>query len=421
MKVNLLYGQSGLEIDLEGINATVLKPTFVKGISNEQAAFQEAVRNPIASPPLNKLVGAKDRIAVVIADLTRPLPSDRLLPWLFNELSHVPKDRITIIIGTGSHRGNTPAEIEQMVGKDIAANYRIVNHDAHNHETMAYAGKSPFSYPVYFNRDYVEADKRIILGFIEPHFMAGFSGGCKAVFPGVTNVEAIMKYHGAENIGHSKSTWGILEGNPTQDNVRAGASLLPIDFCINVTLNDRKEITRFFCGETLAAHRVGCQFVRETAMVGCSRPLPIVITTNGGYPLDQNLYQTVKGMSAAAQILQPGGLILTAARCNDGFPEHGNFKSFLHQYPTAQAMLDKIFEPGFEMFDQWEVQMLANIMVKGRIGLYSEIPDEEVRKAKLIPIQNLEKSLCEELAKIGHDAPVGVLPEGPQTIPYLKN
>ena len=420
MKVSLLYGQSGLEVDLEGVNATTLKPAFVKGISDQMAAFQAAVRSPIECLPLKELVGAKDRVVVVIADITRPLPSDLLLPWLFRELKHVPKDRFTIIIGTGSHRGNTPAEIEQMVGKDIAANYRIINHDGHNHDTMAYAGESPFGYPVYFNREYVEADRRIILGFIEPHFMAGFSGGYKAVFPGVTNVEAIMKDHGAKNIGHPRSAWGILEDNPTQENVRAGASLLPIDFCINVALNDKKEITRFFCGETLAAHREGCKFVRETAMVACPNPFPIVITTNGGYPLDQNLYQAVKGMSAAAQILKPGGLILAAARCNDGFPEHGNFKSFLFHYPTAQAMLDKIFEPGFEMFDQWEVQMLANIMVKGRIGLYSKISDQDTLKAKLIPIHDLKKSLHDELAKIGGDSPVAVLPEGPQTIPYLQ-
>ncbi len=420
MKVNLLYGQDGLKIDLEGVNATVLKPAFVNGLSDQPAAFREAVRRPIGCPPLKDIAEAKDRIAVVISDITRPLPSERLLPWIFHELKHVPKDRFTIIIGTGSHRGNTPDEIKRMVGKSIAANYRIINHDGHNHESMAYAGESPFGYPVYLNREYVEADRRIILGFIEPHFMAGFSGGYKAVFPGVANVEAIMKYHGAKNIGHPRSAWGIIENNPTQENVKAAGSLLPIDFCINVALNNRKEITRFFCGETLAVHREGCQFVKETAMVECNHPYPIVITTNGGYPLDQNLYQAVKGMSAAAQILKPGGLILAAARCNDGFPEHGNFKRFLFEYPTAQAMLDKIFEPGFEMFDQWEVQMLANIMVKGRIGLYSEISDEETLKAKLLPIQDLKKSLHEELDKIGGDSPVAVLPEGPQTIPFLR-
>lgn len=390
------------------------------GIPDECTAFQAAVRDPIASPPLKNLIRAEDKVAVAIADITRPLPSDRLLPWLFQELSHVPKDRFTIIIGTGSHRANTPEEIEKMVGRGIASDYRIINHNGHDLSTMAYAGESSFGYPVHLNREYVQADKRIILGFIEPHFMAGFSGGYKAVFPGVTSVDAIMKYHGADNIGHPKSTWGVLEGNPTQESVKAGGSLLPVHFCINVTLNKQQEITRFFCGETLAAHRQGCKFVKETAMVGCEEPYPIVITTNGGYPLDQNLYQAVKGMSAGAEILQMGGLILAASRCNDGFPEHGNFKRFLFQYMDAQAMLDKIFEPGFEMFDQWEVQMLANILLKGRVGLYSEIPDSEVRNAKLIPIRDLRRSLDEELAKIGSDAPVAVLPEGPQTIPYLR-
>ena len=191
-----------------------------------------------------------------------------------------------------------------MVGRDVLGRYRVVNHTAHDLATMLPAGKSRDGETVYLNREYVEADRRIVLGFIEPHFMAGFSGGYKGIFPAVADIASIMRYHDARTIGDPRSTWGLLEGNPTQAIVRHNGSLLPLDFCVNVTLNRRREITRFFCGDPVAAHEAGCAFSKATAMVACARPFPIVVTTNSGYPLDQNLYQTVKGMSAAAQIVE---------------------------------------------------------------------------------------------------------------------
>ncbi len=419
-EVRLQYGRDGLDLDLSGVNATVIRPRFVAGLEDEAAAFRDAVRQPIGSRPLREIVGPSDRVAVVIADITRPLPSERLLPWLFAELPHLPSENVTIIVGTGSHRGNTPEEIESMVGTDIARGYRIINHNAHDPTTLAYAGESPFGYPVFLNRDYLEADKRIILGFVEPHLMAGFSGGYKAVFPGIVSLEAIMNYHGVDNIGHPKSTWGVLDGNPTQAHVRAGGALAPIDFCINLTLNEHREITRFFCGEVTAAHAQGCAFVRETSMVACEQPFPIVVTTNSGYPLDLNLYQSVKGMSAAAQVLAPGGLIVAAARCNKGFPEHGNFKRFLFDHPSPEAMLDTITQPGFSQFDQWQVQVFSLILKKARVALFSELPADEVRRAHLEPVDEIRTALDRDLDRIGREAPVAVLPEGPQTIPYLS-
>ena len=185
---------------------------------------------------------------------------------------------------------------------------------------MELAGHDPDGQPVYFDRDYVQADKRIALGFIEPHLMAGFSGGYKAIMPGIADIDAILRYHNAARIGHPRSTWGVLEHNPTQELIRHNGSLLPVDFCINVTLNRQREITRFFCGDVIAAHEQGAAFCKETTMIACDRPYPIVITTNSGYPLDQNLYQTDKGLSAAAQIVEEGGLIICASECSDGFP-----------------------------------------------------------------------------------------------------
>ena len=419
MIVSLRYGRGDLQVDVPSARTTVIEPRFVPGLADEAAAFREAVRSPVAARALHDCVRAGERLAVAIPDITRPLPSDRLLPWLFEELAHVAPSDVTIVNGTGSHRVNTEEELRAMVGAEILRRYRVVNHSAHDPAGLALAGRSPDGHPVYLNRGWVEADRRIVLGFIEPHFMAGFSGGYKGVFPALADIDAIMRYHGAAVIGDPRSTWGLLEGNPTQDLVRANGSLRPVDFCVNVTLNRRGAITRFFCGDPLEAHREGCRFARDTAMAPQPEAFPVVVTTNAGHPLDQNLYQAVKGMSAAAQIVEPGGFILAAARCDDGFPEHGNFRRLMTDHPGPQAILDTVNAPGFSVFDQWEAQILAMILVKARVGLFSELPAEAVRAAHLEPVEDIAARLREELARRG-DVPIAVLPEGPMTIPYLS-
>ncbi len=419
MQIHLQYGPDGIRVDLPSNNVTLLEPRFLPGLQDEAAGFQAAVRDPIGSRPLREVVSAGDRVAIVIADITRPLPSDRLLSWIFTELDQVPDENFVIINGTGSHRANTRDELASMVGARIARKYQVVNHDAHDPLTLKFAGRTDDGRSIFFNRHYVEADKRIVIGFIEPHFMAGFSGGFKGIFPAVADIDSIMHYHRAEVIGHARSTWGVLEGNPTQEQIRRNAAVIPLDFCINVTLNRRREITRFFCGDTLEAHLAGCAFAKATAMIACSRPFPIVVTTNSGYPLDQNLYQAVKGMSAAAQIVEPGGLIVAASRCNDGFPAHGNFRKLLFEHNNPSALLETILRPGFSMYDQWEAQLLAMICLKARVGLFSEISEDETRRAHLEKVEEIAERVAIELDRVGKDAPVAVLPEGPMTIPYL--
>lgn len=418
MKVHLEYGRDGLDIEIPSSRVRVVEPAFVPGLADEAAAFRDAVRAPIESAPLRERIGAHERVAVVIPDITRPLPTERLLPWLFAELAHLPAENIVIINGTGSHRVNTPEELSAMVGADVLARYRVVNHDAHDPSNLAPAGLTGDGLPVAMARDYVEADRRIVLGFIEPHFMAGFSGGYKGVFPAVADIAAIMHYHRAAAIGHPNSTWGILDGNPTQEQIRWNGALLPVDFLINVTINRKREITGYFCGDVLAAHAAGCAFAKETAMVACEHPFPIAVTTNAGYPLDQNLYQAVKGMHAAMQVIEEDGFILAAARCNDGFPDHGNFRQLLFDYATPREMLDAITTPGFSVYDQWEAQLLAIIALRAQVGLKSELDPAEVQRAHLEPVADVERRIAQELERRG-DVPIVVLPEGPMTIPYL--
>ena len=289
MQVTLDYGKSGLPLDLTGLHAEVISPRFLEGIPDEAKAFREAAKHPIGTHSLDTLIKANETVAIVIPDITRALPNERLLNWIFQTLGHVPVENFTIISGTGTHRQNSEKEWVYMVGESIYQQYKCINHTGFDPKSMALAGISKLGYEVYLNKAYMKADRRIIMGFIEPHFMAGFSGGYKAAFPGVTAVDTIMKYHSAENIGHPGSTWGNLVDNPTQENIRAGGSLVPVDFLVNVTLNNQREITGFFLGDPIEAHEAGCRFCKDTAMIACEKPFDIVITSNSGYPLDQNL------------------------------------------------------------------------------------------------------------------------------------
>lgn len=419
MNIKLPYGKTFIKAEVPFANLTILEPRFVAGLPDEEGAFFNAVRAPIKARPLCGIIGPSDKVAILVPDITRPFPSRRILSWLFSELAHVRADNVTVIIGTGSHRPCTPAELEEMLGAEIVARYRIVNHNAHDFQTMLPVVRREDGGTLYMNREYMAADRRIIMGFIEPHFMAGFSGGYKAVMPGVADINSILYYHRAAVVGHPQSTWGVLEHNPTQALIRTFGALAPVDFCVNVTLNRKRGITGFFCGEALATHLEGCAFARESAMVKCARRFPVVITTNGGYPLDQNLYQSVKGLSAAAQIVDDGGLIVAVSECADGFPAHGNFARLLFEHDSPQAILDTVLKPGFSMFDQWEAQLLAMIQVRAKVALFSTLPADEVRRAHMDHVANLDEYLAAVMRRLGANTPVAVLPDGPLTIPEL--
>jgi len=418
--VRLQYGTGELEVAVPSSRVTVLAPRFVPGLPDEEAAFRRAVRGPVAGPPLREAVRPGDRVAVVIPDITRPFPSWRVLPWLLDELAELPGQRVTVIVGGGTHRPCTRPELSCLVGERVLERVEVVNHSAFDDASLAPTGARAGETPVRLNRHYVCADRRIVLGFIEPHFFAGFSGGYKGVFPGVADIASILHYHRPGVIEHERSTWGVLEGNPTQEQIRAFGSRPPVDFLLNVTLNRRREITGFYCGDPVRAHRRGCEAVWETAAVPCDGPFPVVITSNSGAPLDQNLYQSVKGMSAAGQIVRPGGLIVMAARCNDGFPAHGNFARLLRESSSAEDLLRGIRERDVPVDDQWEAQKLALVLRQARVALFSELEAGSVRRAHLEPVDGLNEFVARALAGLGPDTPVAVLPEGPMTIPCVR-
>ncbi|MBI2940286.1 MAG: nickel-dependent lactate racemase [Chloroflexi bacterium] len=420
MQVKLAYGDHWLEIELPDERTTVVEPIDEPAVLDERAAVNAALRAPIASPPLATLVRPDDQIVVVFSDLTRPVPNRVIIPAILEELGHVPAEQVTLLNATGLHRPNTPAELDRMLGAEITGRYRVINHAADDPTQLALVGTTSQGTPVWLNRAYVAATRRIVTGFIEPHFFAGFSGGSKSVLPGVAGMVSIMANHNAAKIGHPGAAWGVTVGNPIFEESREAARLAPPHFMLNVTLNREKRIAGVFAGALEPAHDAGCTAVKRLAMRPVDAPFEIVVTTNSGFPLDLNLYQAVKGMSAAAQVIRPGGAIVMAAECREGLG-HSFFAQLLHARQSPDGLLEMINTPGFAMLDQWQVQIQAQILPKARVFFSSDrLLAEDIRAAHLEPCADIGATVCALLDEYGPTARIGVLPLGPLTIPYVQ-
>ena len=420
MNVQLAYGRGRLSVDFPDGRTTVLEPSYIDGLPDEAAAIRQALQAPVGAPPLASLVGRDRTVAIAVCDVTRPMPSRTLLPVLLGELAHVPDERIVILIATGTHRATNRAELVEMLGEPIVARYRVVNHDAFDDAGLAWLGEVPPRVPVWLNRLWVEADFRITTGFVEPHFFAGFSGGPKLVAPGLAGFRTTMRLHDAEMIASPNARWGVTDGNPIHDAIRRIAAHVGVHFSVDVAINRDRRITSVAAGELFAVHAAMTERVKRSAMQACAAPFDVVVTTNSGYPLDQNLYQTIKGLSAAAQVVKPGGAIVCAAECADGLPAHGEYGAILRERDSPQALLEMICAPGHNRHDQWEVQIQAQIQQRAAVFLKTGgLSPEAVRAAHLTPIDDVGSTAREQLDRAGSEARLCVLPEGPQTIPYL--
>ncbi len=422
MKLKLAYGKTDLAISLPpSADVTVVEPRFVPSVGDQRRAVTESLRRPIGRPPLREAVKASDTVAIVFSDITRPTPNDLLIPAILDELrsAGVAEEQITLFNSTGTHRLNTRQELSGMLGEEVVGRYRIIQNDARAENAHASVGVTSSGNEIKLLKDFLACSFKILTGFIEPHFFAGFSGGGKAVMPGLAHLDTVMRNHNARNIDDRRSSWGILAGNPIRDEVEEAVSLVSPDFLVNVTLNKHKEVTRSFAGDWITAYREGVEFVRKTAMRRVDALFDIVITSNSGYPLDLNLYQAVKGMSAAAKVARPGGSIIVAAECWDGIPDHGSFGRLLREARDAEDLLARIRSEGFMADDQWQAQILASIVQRYEVSVYSGgLTQEQLAQAKLRPCLSIEGKVVELLERYGSSARICVLPEGPQTIPY---
>jgi nickel-dependent lactate racemase len=420
MLIHLAYGETGLDLNLpDGGPVTVIEPASRPGVRDPAAAVREALRHPIGSPPLRDAVPAGARIGIVFSDLTRPSPSRLLVQAILDELPAAARGRVTLFNAVGTHRPNTDDELRRMLGPEIAGAFRVVQNSAAATSSQARVGTTSAGHPVWLNRELVACDALVLTGFIEPHFFAGFSGGGKAVMPGMAGLATIMANHSAQMIGNPNATWGVTRGNPVWEEMQEAARMAGPAFLVNVTLNRQRAVAGVFAGDIAAAHAAGCAEVRAHAMTPTSRAHDIVIATNSGYPLDQNLYQAVKGMSAAARIVRSGGAIILAAECRDGIPDHGAYGRMLRESGSPRRFLESLGSRAAEQ-DQWQAQIQAQIQEKAEVHLYSTcLGDGQIKSAWLRPCGDIEATLRELRSRMGPDASIAVLPDGPQTIPYV--
>jgi nickel-dependent lactate racemase len=397
-----------------------VQPRYLPGLPDPAGSVREALRAPIAAPPLRECARATDTVGIIFSDITRPTPNALLLPRIRAELDHVPDARIILFNATGTHRANTDAELRTMLGDEVVERYHIVQHDAMDDDSHAYLGTTASGNAIHIERAFLQCDVRILTGFIEPHFFAGFSGGGKAVMPGLAALETVQRNHNARNMDDPRARWGVTHGNPVWEEVREAAAMAAPTFLLNVTLNRDKQVTGVFAGDWRQAHTQGCAFVRKTAMVPVDAPFDIVISTNSGYPLDLNLYQSVKGMSAAAQVVKPGGSIIMAADCWDGIPSGSAYGQLLAGASNFESLLNGIRAPGFTHPEMWQAQIHALIGQQADLYFFSHnLTAAQLRGALLTPCASIEETVAELLLRYGAEARICVLPEGPQTVPYL--
>lgn len=421
MIIRLAYGKTGLDITLEDdLDVTVVEPEFVPALPNPVAALRQALSSPIDSSPLKDLVNPTNTVGIVFSDITRPTPNRLILPVILSELDNVPRDHIVLFNALGTHRQNTEGELRELLGDQVFEGYRIVQNNAFDPSAQAYLGETHRGHAIWLNREFVASDVKILTGFIEPHFFAGFSGGGKAVMPGMAAQETVFGNHDAGMIADGRAVWGVTRGNPIWEEIHEVASRVGSVFLVNVSLNKDKTITGIFAGNLDTAYKTGCAYVRETAMVPAPHLFDIVITSNSGYPLDLNLYQAIKGVSAAAQIVRKGGAIIVAADCWDGIPDHGLYGQLLRESDNPQELLERICSSPAVQQDQWQAQIQAQIQLKAEVYVRSDnLTHEQITSALLHPCPSVETILTQLLDRYGRDARICVLPEGPQTIPYL--
>jgi nickel-dependent lactate racemase len=421
MKVHLPYGERGIDADVPD-GATVLLPERVEAIADPDLAVRAAIAAPMGRRPLREMACAGQRAAIVVSDVTRPVPNRVILPPILEtlEAGGMARDDITIIVGTGLHRVSRPDEHARFLGDGIMSRFRVVDHDARDASTQA---TGPRTMGVWLNREYLNADVRILTGFVEPHLFAGYSGGGKAVMPAIAGADEIMANHGARMIGHPKATWCTTEGNPIFEQMRDVALKTDPSFIVNVTLDEEKRMTGVFAGELRAAHDAAIAQAARQAI----RPIPhlfdIVVATNMGYPADLVLYQAVKGMSVAAQACASGGTILLVAECREGVggPEYAE----LMRSEASPAALLSRFSRGDQptIHDQWQVQVQAMVQARCDVWLHSALDEATVESAHLRYAPDVTNTLAaligERRAALGREPTVCVLPFGQLTVPRI--
>lgn len=424
MQVEMRYGYGTVAIDIPDKNLVgVLDTTETVPIANPEEAICDAISKPIASDALADIAASRETACIVISDITRPVPNKVILPPILETLEQagISQEKITILIATGIHRPNEGKELEEMVGRSIMNTYRIVNHFSQKPETHTFLGETHKGTPVYIDKTYLNADLKIVTGLIEPHLMAGYSGGRKAICPGLASIETMKVMHGPELMEHPKSAVGIMDGNPFHNEATEIAKMAGVDFNLNVSIDKNRQITGIFAGDIVESHRVGTKFVEQNAKTTIPQPVDAVVVSSAGYPLDTTFYQAIKGLLTAFEIVKQGGTILLVAACSEGIGSKP-FTDLLLKTDDLTVFVKGLYNPANFVIDQWQLEELAKVARKADIMFYTDgIPYQQLAKLFVHPLRNPQDGIEEICKRYGDEATIAAIPEGPYVLAKIEN
>jgi lactate racemase len=422
MNTTFAFGKSGIEVSVpDEFDCAVLESRAVQPLNDASGALQHALDHPLASAPIGELAKGKKTAAIVVCDITRPAPNSVTLPPLLDRLhrSGISRNGITILIATGLHRAATPAEVDQIVGPDIAKSYRVISNDARAQGQHRHLGTTNRGTPIHIHKELVDADLRITLGFIEPHLMAGYSGGRKLVVPGVAAEPTIKVIHSPLFMREPLATEGSIEGNPLHNELLEIAKIARHDFILDITLTRDRQISGVFAGDPVVAHAAGVRFVQEFCLAYLDEPSDLVITSSAGFPLDLTFYQSVKAVTAAQHLIKRGGRILVIAECSEGVGSK-QFATSLKKIQSFEAYLDEIAVPPVEI-DQWQVEKLALAALRSELFFYTPgVQSEDLGILKNRYFATLNDAVTAATADLPRGARILLVPEGPYTFAKVR-
>ena len=422
MHIRLDYGRTGLNITLpDSLRVSVVNPSKGEPLADPAGAVEQALRHPIGAPALSEVARGRREAVVVISDKTRPVPNGIVLPPVLRtlEVAGIARERIEILVATGLHRANSREELIEMTSAEIVERYRIRNHAARNADEHVHLGRTGRGTEIWLDRGFVAADLKIVTGLIEPHLMAGYSGGRKAVAPGLAGVETMKSAHGAamleDNVGP-----GIVAGNPFHEDLMEIARRARVDFMVDVSIDRTRRLTGVFAGDITQAHEAGMQAVEHEVRVDLPAAADVVITSAGGYPLDQTFYQSIKGLTGALNVVRRGGTIILAAALAEGIGSQ-DFQELLRTARGNDEFMARITSPGFFRIDQWMVQHLCQVLRKASVVVVTDgLPPDVLRTLLVTSASTVEEALARAVAQHGSTARVAVLPQGPYVLATVQ-
>ena len=419
MQVCLEYGRSGLEVELP--DDRVVRTLAYKNaipLEDPDAVLRKTLQNPNGSPPLFELARGRSSACIVISDITRPVPNQLILQSLLETLEEagLAREQILILIATGLHRPNEGDELVELVGQEIADQYRIENHHGQVPEEHTFLGDSPRGVPIWIDSRYVEADLKITTGLIEPHLMAGFSGGRKLVCPGIAALETIKVWHGPQFLEDPRADCGILEGNPVHEENTWIARHTGCDFIVNVVIDSQRRPLAFVAGDMEQAFLEGVEFCREVVTDTIQEPVDIVVTSCAGYPLDTTFYQAVKGLTGALPVVKEGGTIVMAASLSEGIGSP-QFEQLFDENSDLEAFVDRILNTDYFVMDQWQLEELAKVRRKAKVKIVSDgLPSQTINRLFVESAPTVEQAVADSLQEYGEQARIAVIPKGPYVL-----